>query len=225
MAWTPPAGKPPRTAVNVSARQLDDRAFVRRVARVLEETGMPAERLVLEVTESVLLADGAGHEAVLSVLKGLGVVLSIDDFGTGHSSLAYLRRLPVDQLKVDRSFVEDVANHGDLRILCAVVRLAHDLGLEVVAEGVETPQELEVVRRLGCDVVQGYLLGHPAPPSALASRDRAALGCFDRPLGEAQAHAAPPTGPPGARPVPACGSTPEGASVRGSRWPASTPPG
>jgi EAL domain-containing protein (putative c-di-GMP-specific phosphodiesterase class I) len=108
---------------------------------------------------------------VLTELKDLGLRLSIDDFGTGYSSLAYLRRFPVDQLKVDRSFVQDVAEHGDTRIMQAVVRLAHDLGLEVVAEGVETKLELELeldtVQGLGCDVVQGYLFGRPVPPDCV----------------------------------------------------------
>jgi EAL domain-containing protein (putative c-di-GMP-specific phosphodiesterase class I) len=167
MAWAPAMGGPPRMAVNVSARQLDDRDFVRRVARILERTGMPPGALMLEITETVLIAEEADHETTLTVLKDLGVQLAIDDFGTGYSSLAYLRRFPVDQLKVDRSFVKDVAEHGDTRIMQAVVRLAHDLGLEVVAEGVETPAELDVVQGLGCDVVQGYLLGQPVPPSSI----------------------------------------------------------
>lgn len=167
MAWAAVMGVVPRMAVNVSARQLDDRDFVRRVTRVLEHTGMPASSLMLELTETVLLSEDADHEATLSVLKDLGVQIAIDDFGTGYSSLAYLRRLPVDQLKVDRTFVKDVADHGDTRIMQAVVRLAHDLGLEVVAEGVETNDELDVVQDLGCDIVQGFLLGRPVPPAAV----------------------------------------------------------
>ncbi|MHB1549459.1 MAG: EAL domain-containing protein, partial [Acidimicrobiales bacterium] len=104
---------------------------------------------------------------VLREVRELGVRLSIDDFGTGYSSLAYLRRFPVDQLKVDRSFVQDVAEHGDTRIMEAVVRLAHDLGMEVVAEGIETDAELAIVQSLGYDVVQGFLLGRPVAPSVL----------------------------------------------------------
>ncbi|MGH9108349.1 MAG: putative bifunctional diguanylate cyclase/phosphodiesterase [Acidimicrobiales bacterium] len=167
MEWAKVMGTIPRMAVNVSARQLDDRDFVRRVARILEATGMAATSLVLEITETVLLGEDVDHQSTLTVLKDLGVQLAIDDFGTGYSSLAYLRRLPVDQLKVDRSFVKDVAEHGDTRIMLAVVRLAHDLGLEVVAEGVETNAELRAVRDLGCDVVQGFLLGRPVPPSCV----------------------------------------------------------
>ncbi|MGH8980134.1 MAG: putative bifunctional diguanylate cyclase/phosphodiesterase [Acidimicrobiales bacterium] len=168
MVWSTSLHYVPRMAVNVSARQLDDREFVRRVSRILERTGMPPASVMLELTESMLLSEDADHEATLSVLKDLGVHLAIDDFGTGYSSLAYLRRLPVDQLKVDRAFVKDVADHGDTRIMEAVVRLAHDLGLEVVAEGVETSDELDVVKELGCDIVQGFLLGRPLPPAAVA---------------------------------------------------------
>ncbi len=167
VSWAPAMGGVPRMAVNVSARQLDDRDFVRRVTRILERTGMPPEALLLEITETVLMGEEVEHEATLRVLKDLGVHLAIDDFGTGYSSLAYLRRFPVDQLKVDRSFVKDVAEHGDTRIMQAVVRLAHDLGLEVVAEGVETSAELDAVQGLGCDVVQGFFLARPVPASAI----------------------------------------------------------
>jgi diguanylate cyclase (GGDEF)-like protein len=167
VAWGVVLGGVPRMAVNVSGRQLDDPAFVGEVASVLAATGMPADALMLEITESILLGDRCGYEEVLTALKELGVHLSIDDFGTGYSSLAYLRRFPVDQLKVDRAFVQDVSDHGDTRIMEAVVRLAHDLGLEVVAEGVETTGELDTVKALGCDVVQGYLLGRPVPATCV----------------------------------------------------------
>ncbi len=194
VAWTGVLGRTPRMAVNVSARQLDDRDFVRRVTGVLERTDMPPDRLTLEITETILMAEDAEHRGILSTLKSLGIHLSIDDFGTGYSSLAYLRRLPVDQLKVDRAFVADVAEHGDTRILQAVVRLAHELGLEVVAEGVETPCELAVVRRLGCDVLQGFLLGRPSPASQLDLSDGGA-DQQPRPVGS------PPASPSGSRPV------------------------
>ena len=167
VAWGIVLGGIPRMAVNVSGRQLDDPTFVDEVVSVLDATGMPADALMLEITESILLGDRCGYEEVLAALKDLGVHLSIDDFGTGYSSLAYLRRFPVDQLKVDRAFVQDVSEHGDTRIMEAVVRLAHDLGLEVVAEGVETTGELDTVKALGCDVVQGYLLGRPVPATCV----------------------------------------------------------
>ncbi len=175
VAWRDVLGGIPRMAVNVSGRQLDDPSFVDDVAAVLASTGMPADAVMLEITESILLGDRSGYEEVLVALKDLGVHLSIDDFGTGYSSLAYLRRFPVDQLKVDRAFVQDVSEHGDTRIMEAVVRLAHDLGLEVVAEGVETPCELDTVQALGCDVVQGYLLGRPVPATCVDHSRREAV--------------------------------------------------
>jgi len=167
VAWGEILGADLQMAVNVSGRQLADADFPFFVAKVLAATGMRPGLLVLEITESILLEEHADYEAVLGQLKVLGVRLSIDDFGTGYSSLAYLRRFPVDQLKVDRGFVQDVAEHGDTRIMEAVVRLAHDLGLEVVAEGVETERELATVQALGCDVVQGFLLGRPVPSACI----------------------------------------------------------
>jgi EAL domain-containing protein (putative c-di-GMP-specific phosphodiesterase class I) len=151
----------------VSGRQLADPKFVALVSDALSATGLRPETLILELTESILLGEHANYESVLGRLKELGVQLSIDDFGTGYSSLAYLRRFPVDQLKVDRGFVQDVAQHGDTRIIGAVVRLAHDLGLEVVAEGVETEDELSIVRKLECDSMQGFLLGYPLSPTLI----------------------------------------------------------
>ncbi|MHB8430112.1 MAG: putative bifunctional diguanylate cyclase/phosphodiesterase [Acidimicrobiales bacterium] len=161
--WGRTLGENLQMSVNVSGRQLNDTGFPDLVREVLTATGLQPDRLVLEITESILLGEHEDHEIVLGELKALGVRLSIDDFGTGYSSLAYLRRFPVDQLKVDRGFVKDVAEHGDTRIMAAVIRLAHDLGLEVVAEGVETEHELTTVQGLGCDVVQGFHLGRPVP--------------------------------------------------------------
>jgi diguanylate cyclase (GGDEF)-like protein len=172
--WGTQLGVIPRMAVNVSARQLEDPELVAKVAHVLADTGMPPALLMLEMTEAIVLGGGAEHRGALEAVKALGVQLSVDDFGTGYASLAYLRQLPVDQLKVDQTLVHEVARHGDTRIMQAVVRLAHDLGLEVVAEGVETTVELDVAQRLGCDVVQGYLLGRPVPPAAVDLHQRTA---------------------------------------------------
>jgi diguanylate cyclase (GGDEF)-like protein len=160
-AWGELLGDGLSMAVNVSGRQLADPEFPSLVLHALTATGLPAKVLILEMTESILLGEHANYESVLRELKDLGVRLAIDDFGTGYSSLAYLRRFPVDQLKVDRGFVQDVAEHGDTRIMGAVIRLAHDLGLEVVAEGVETEAEQSIVQKLGCDSMQGFLLGYP----------------------------------------------------------------
>ncbi len=157
--------------VNLSARQLEDTDIVHVVRQVLHETGLPAHALTLEITESRLMCQPEQAITVLTALKQLGVRLAIDDFGTGYSSLAYLRRLPVDVLKVDRSFVTPLGTDEREQastILGSIVRLAHDLGLSVIGEGVETQAELAELRRVGCDQIQGYLLGRPRPPQDVA---------------------------------------------------------
>jgi EAL domain-containing protein (putative c-di-GMP-specific phosphodiesterase class I) len=159
------AGTPNLTmSVNVSARQLQDPGFVDDVRRVLQLSGLDPDALVLEITESVLVADLSRIGAVLQDLRSLGVHLALDDFGTGYSSLLYLKGLPVDRLKVDRSFVSGLGESGqDVTIIASVVDLAHKLGLRVVAEGVETEAELRAISAMGCDEAQGFLLGRPAP--------------------------------------------------------------
>ena len=149
-------------AVNVSGRQLADDGLAPHLVSVLATTGLDPADVTLEITESVLVGSEVAV-ATLEALRATGVRLAIDDFGTGYSSLAYLRRLPVALVKVDRSFIAGIDAAGaDVAIVAAMVELAHSLGLAVVAEGVETPSELEVVRRAGCDDAQGYLLGRPA---------------------------------------------------------------
>jgi diguanylate cyclase (GGDEF)-like protein/PAS domain S-box-containing protein len=152
--------------VNVSALQLDE-AFPDVVARALAAHGVPGEALELEITESTL-AGGLGVDRLLRRLRGLGVRLAIDDFGTGYSALTQLRRLPIDTMKLDRSFVERLADDdGDRLLVEGIVRLAHTLRLTVTAEGVETIEQLDEVRALGCDRVQGFLLGRPVPARAI----------------------------------------------------------
>lgn len=154
-------------AVNVSGRQLEDCEFANDVERVLATTGLPASALSLEVTESVIVTEGSiGHE-VLEDLQRIGVRLAIDDFGIGYSSLSYLAKLPVHSLKVDRTFIAGLGTAHDSSIVAAMVDLAHKLGLEVVAEGVETVLELQQLREANCDEAQGFLLGRPAPLSSL----------------------------------------------------------
>jgi EAL domain-containing protein (putative c-di-GMP-specific phosphodiesterase class I) len=146
-------------AVNVSAVQLKSGDFPALVRGVVAETGMPAELLELELTETGAFAH-AGH--ALRELKETGVRIAVDDFGTGFSSLSSLLGSPVDCLKIDRSFVRDaVSTPGTLPFIRAIVSLARSLGMKTVAEGVETPGQLEAVRHAGCDIVQGYLLSHP----------------------------------------------------------------
>jgi EAL domain-containing protein (putative c-di-GMP-specific phosphodiesterase class I) len=151
-------------AVNLSVRQLADRDIVAMVAKALAETGLSADRLVLEVTESALMDDADRAIRHLGLLKELGVRLAIDDFGTGYSSLNYLKRMPVDLLKVDRSFVAGLGEDpGDTAIVSSVIALAHTFGLLAVAEGVETEEQHRLLVELGCDSAQGFLWSRPAP--------------------------------------------------------------
>ncbi len=158
--WTPTADPNgwPFLAVNVSARQLAETDLPQLVESVISEFGWPVERLTLEVTESVIMDDVASSISSLTALRDIGVRVSIDDFGTGYSSLSYLKQLPVDTLKIDRSFVSGLgADRHDSAIVEAIIALANTLGLGVVAEGVETRLQLEELRRLGCALGQGYL--------------------------------------------------------------------
>ncbi|WP_448191016.1 putative bifunctional diguanylate cyclase/phosphodiesterase [Azospirillum sp. sgz301742] len=167
------AGKPPglRVAVNVSPRQLQGGAFGEWVIRQFEETGLSPEQLELEITESVVMDDAPETKAALRKLCDLGVRLSIDDFGTGYSSLGYLQRYPFDTLKIDRSFVIGVVTDPNTaRLVETIVTMARGLGLETVAEGVETPEQLSFLKACGCDLVQGYLLGRPALADAIAAK-------------------------------------------------------
>ena len=163
-----PPGPHGSVEVNLSARQIDDAGIVDTVAGILSRTGLPPGDLILEITESALMRDAAAALVVLSALKELGVLLAIDDFGTGYSSLSYLQRFPLDIVKVDRMFVQELGtgNGGD-EIVSAVVQLSHALGLRVVAEGVETEQQLDTLRTLQCDLAQGFLFSRPVPASDL----------------------------------------------------------
>ena len=158
-------------AVNLSARTLLDRAFAADVQQMLAYWGVPAHLLELEVTETALMVDPDRARALLDQLSGLGVVLAIDDFGTGYSSFASLRTLPVDDVKIDRSFVTPMlTSPTDAFIVRSVIALAHDVGRRVVAEGVEDASTLAALAELGCDVVQGYFLGVPASAAEISAR-------------------------------------------------------
>ena len=160
-----------RVAINLSVQQLrQPEALLQRLQQALQRNQLDASQLSCEITESVAMEDAAATERVLQRLGELGVSLSIDDFGTGYSSLAYLRRLPVSQLKIDRSFVQDLETSADARaIVKAVIELAHALGLEVVAEGVETEGQAAVLRAKHCDKLQGYLFARPMAADALVA--------------------------------------------------------
>ena len=161
----------PSMSVNISPKQLADPGFVDLVAMVLDETGFPAERLWLEITEGALLADPMVAIAMLGSIRELGVHLAIDDFGTGYSSLGYLKRMPVEALKIDRSFVEHIETaEEDQAIVESIVALGRALGIEVVAEGIEHPgQAIELAAR-GCRLAQGFLYGRPIDPIAIGPR-------------------------------------------------------
>ena len=151
-------------AVNVSARQFHHHDFVAQVLAAIEEAGARPDLLKLELTESLLLDDVADVIAKMTALKSHGVRFSLDDFGTGYSSLSYLKRLPLDQLKIDRSFVRDVtSNQNDATIVRTIVALGHSLGLEVIAEGVETDAQRKFLAGAGCHAYQGFLFGEPMP--------------------------------------------------------------
>ena len=158
--WQMAGYTPIRISVNVSALQFERGEFVDTVADALALSGLPSKCLELELTESCVMRDLSGSVVRMSQIRSLGVSISIDDFGTGYSSLSYLTRLPVDSLKIDQSFLRNLQEpEGSLHIVQTIVRLAHNMKLTVVAEGVETAAELDLVRVLGCDKVQGHVYG------------------------------------------------------------------
>jgi diguanylate cyclase (GGDEF)-like protein len=153
-----------RIAVNFSARQFLERDLVERVERALQETGCPPHLLEVEVTESIAMKNADRSVAALNAFRSMGMAVALDDFGTGYSSLAYLRQFPLDRLKMDRAFIKDVADTDNSRTMVdSIISLAHSLSLEVCAEGVETPEQLALLRSLGCDLLQGFGLARPMP--------------------------------------------------------------
>ena len=164
-----------RVAINLSVHQLRQPDLADRIRAAMQRHAVDSSQLLCEITESVAMADLKATQRALDGLAGIGLYLSIDDFGTGHSSLSYLRQLPAQQLKIDRSFVHDLGESADARALVdAVISLAHALGLRVVAEGVETPEQRDILLALNCDEMQGYLYAHPMPAKALLDWARGA---------------------------------------------------
>jgi diguanylate cyclase (GGDEF)-like protein/PAS domain S-box-containing protein len=156
-----------RVSVNLSVRQLFDHGFAQRVADILAQTGFPAECLELEITESMVMRDAERAVKLLQALRDTGVRLAIDDFGTGYSSLAYLKRFPIDCVKIDRSFIRDLPeDRDDASITRSIIAMAHNMKLDVVAEGVETPEQLEFLHAYGCDEIQGFLFSEPLAADA-----------------------------------------------------------
>jgi EAL domain-containing protein (putative c-di-GMP-specific phosphodiesterase class I) len=168
-AWQSTTSLPFTMAVNISAHQFRSPEFVERVTQILHETGLDPHHLELEITESALMSAAARSETILKRLKTIGVGIALDDFGTGYSSLSYLRRFPVDRIKIDKSFVHEIASsRSDTAIVEAVIGLGRNLGLRVIAEGVETVDQARVLSTLGCREVQGFLTGRPGPAEDLA---------------------------------------------------------
>jgi EAL domain-containing protein (putative c-di-GMP-specific phosphodiesterase class I) len=162
------AGHALTVAVNLSVRVLSDLELPSRVAARLGHWGLPPDALTLEVTETSIMTDPVRTLHVLGLLRDLGVVLAIDDFGTGYSSLSYLKRLEAHELKIDKSFITSMShNSNDAVIVRSTIELGHNLGLRLVAEGVEDEQTVNLLAALGCDVVQGYVLSPPLPREAL----------------------------------------------------------
>ena len=155
-------------AVNLSMRSLHDGGLPDTIADLLRSTGTSPDLLVLEITESSLMVDLPQTQAILNRLREMGMRISIDDFGTGHSTLAYLKRLPIDQIKIDRSFVKDMVSDATDRVIVrSTIDLAHSLGLGVVAEGVEDGTTQHLLASLGCDEAQGFHLSRPLPGEQL----------------------------------------------------------
>jgi EAL domain-containing protein (putative c-di-GMP-specific phosphodiesterase class I) len=167
-----PERQPFALSVNLSARQLDDPGLVSMVTSALRTHQWPAEQLCLELTETALTEDLDSALRALIRLRATGTRIAVDDFGTGYSSLTHLQRLPIDAIKIDRSFVQGLGETGGTdrsTIATAVLGIAHAMGLDAVAEGVETPNQLHALRRLGCPLGQGYLFSVPVPADALSA--------------------------------------------------------
>ena len=159
-----PVDPPLTMAVNLSGKQFLQMDLVRLITHIVADTGIPPSSLKLEITESTIIEDTEAVIELLLQLKALGITIAIDDFGTGYSSLSYLHRLPIDALKIDRSFVNAMTTEGS-EIVRAIVGLAHNLGLDVIAEGVESAAQLQQLRALGCEYGQGYLFSRPVDGS------------------------------------------------------------
>jgi len=168
MAWQLPGKRPVRIAVNLSAKQFKDENLAQIVLSALHDTGLPSNLLELELTEGTLMDDARATMATLEQLRGIGVYLSIDDFGTGYSSMNYLKRFDVRALKIDKSFISGLPQDSEnAAITRAIIAMAHGLKMAVVAEGVETDSQLSLLEQYGCDMAQGYYLGHPSPHDSI----------------------------------------------------------
>lgn len=165
-AWQTLTGKPFKISVNVSARQFDQQVLPDQISNCLEKSGLAAECLTLEITETAMLTRVAETTPLLNILKSMGVSLAIDDFGTGYSSLSYLKHFPIDTLKIDKSFVDEIITRKeDAAIARTIIQLAENLGMMTIAEGVETHEQAELLRKMSCKSMQGYYFSRPLPVS------------------------------------------------------------
>jgi EAL domain-containing protein (putative c-di-GMP-specific phosphodiesterase class I) len=165
IAWRDAGYNPPPVAVNLSPRQFSDARLIEDIDAILSETGMNTAYLQLEVTESAAMENPTRTFGMLEALRQRGLHVYIDDFGTGHSNLGQLKRMPIDALKIDKSLIDDVLNDDDdAEIADAIIRLAHALNMRVVAEGVETPEQVAFLKARRCDEIQGYVIARPLPP-------------------------------------------------------------
>jgi EAL domain-containing protein (putative c-di-GMP-specific phosphodiesterase class I) len=175
-----PRAEPLIMCVNLSARQLRRQDLTETVKEVLRSTGLEGRRLCLDITETLYITVLEGNTAALDELRRMGVRISIDDFGMGYSSLSYLKRLPVDTLKVDRSFVSGLGEDAeDTAIVRMIIELAHTLGISIIAEGVESEEQAEQLKEMGCDLGQGFHFAEPLPPEALSEILRERPGTLD----------------------------------------------
>jgi len=162
------AGAPIHVAVNVSAKSLLEETLPSKVQSLLDKWNIDPRFLKIEITESSIMADPAHALAIMSMLQSMGVRLSVDDFGTGYSSLTHLRELPIDEIKIDKSFVTGMlTSEADAAIVRTVIDLAHNLGKQVCAEGVEDSETLQKLEEMGCDLAQGYFISRPVPAATL----------------------------------------------------------
>lgn len=168
-AWMNAGYTVPKLSINLSAKQFQHKLFLSNIQQILHETGVTAHHLILEITESLLMKDNDIVKKTLMQLSELGFVIAIDDFGTGYSNLAYLKHYPINKLKIDRSFINDITvDENDAAIVTATINMAHSLGMKVVAEGVETEKQLSFLNEKGCDFYQGYYFGKPLPAMQIA---------------------------------------------------------
>ena len=157
-------------SINLASQQLQEASFIAKLDQILLETGLKGEFLRLEITESALIEPGGTIQDTLREIRNRNIKLSIDDFGTGYSSLSYLRRFPIDNLKIDRSFIEQMNfDSENFEIVRLIITLAKTLGMDTISEGVETPQQLNQLKALGCEFAQGYFFSRPLTADAVES--------------------------------------------------------